>query len=84
LIPVSIYATTSDQILGIITPYDSLKVEIDTEPYCKILDERYESLFNLWNSIEKREQYLLDDFVEGYNLSFKIEDPLDRSALYDM
>jgi len=57
-------------------------VEINTEPYCRILDERYERYFNLWNSIEKQEQYLMDDFVEGYNLSFKIEDPLDFATIY--
>lgn len=72
LIPDSIYAGNRDKILGTISPYDSNHVAILTEPYCKVLNERWESRFNLWNSIDKTEQYLLDEFFEGYNLSFKI------------
>lgn len=84
LIPESIYAKASDTILGIITPYDPSQVEIDTEPYCKILDEKYELRLNLWNSINKTEQYLLDNIFEGYNLSFVIEDPVDFSTEYEI
>lgn len=48
------------------------------------MNERWESRINLWNSIDKTEQYLLDEYVEGYNLSFSIVDILDPVTEYDM
>lgn len=55
LIPNSIYANNQDKILGIISPYDDNPIDIETEPYCKIIDDRFETYFNLWNSIDKTE-----------------------------
>lgn len=51
LTPNSIYEESGDEVEGIVSPYESLLVEVDTEPYCKIKSERYEYLFNLYNSI---------------------------------
>lgn len=42
LIPDSIYAKIADEILGIITPFDPEYIKIETQPYCKILDDKFE------------------------------------------
>lgn len=69
---------------GIITPYDPELVDIETEPYCRILNGKFQESFNLWNSINKTEQYLLDEIFEGYNLSYSFESLFDSSVNYEI
>lgn len=54
------------KIIGFIDPL----YNIDTTPYCEVLNDQYQTPSQLYNSNQTREEYILRDSFSGFNLSY--------------
>ena len=73
------YDKKAKDITGKLVPFEAW--ELRTEAFCLVTKELFREPFYMYNSLNVTEQYVISDFVVGYNLSYEIVTD-DRKSEY--